>query len=193
MVDIKRIKDIILHEIIGGAISLFFSFIPFIFSLHNTINSNMSYFEALSQIPMYIYVVFFIPLLVFIYIRLKMNEGKTNTINFSYFVSCQAVCYIIAFDMKWDVEIPKDELINLMNGSELIKLLTIYDNFNISSEPKCPICNVKLDYQDNLLWYTFDCFNCSFKKRTWKNSDRLTKHVNEIFKVKLENKLMKKK
>lgn len=179
----ERIKDIFLHEIIGGIVNIFISSIPFIFTWLNSINSNIPYFELLSQVPIYIYIICFIPLLLFIYIRLKMKEGKTDTIQLLYLVSCKVVCYIFEFDMKWDVEIPKSEEINLIN---------IYDNFNIPPEPKCPKCNVKLDYKDNLLWYTFNCFNCSFKKRTWKNVDILTRHVKEIFKVKLENKIKEK-
>ena len=183
MVNKERIKNIILQELIGGIVSLFISIIPFSFSWYSSLNLNISYFEVLLQIPIYIYILCFVPLIVFIYIRLKMREGKSNTITLLYVVSCKPVCSIIEFDMEWVVVIPKDE------NDTLIK---IYNNFDISPKPKCPNCKVKLDYQDNLLWYTFDCFNCSFKKRTWQNLDRLTNHVKELFKVKLE-KIIKEK
>ena len=166
--------------IIGGLISII-SFISSLFGFNGSIlfglfNLNLIYATLLFFISMLI--------LATVAIRKEMNEGKTDIIKHWHVVPYKKVCFANAFDMKWDVEIPEDEPENLIN---------VYNNFDIPPKPKCEKCNVKLDYQDNFLWYTYDCFNYSFKKRTWQCLEKLTDHVNEAFRAKLEEDIKMKK
>ena len=179
----KKYKEIILSESIRGFFNIIIAFIPVMYAGISSIFTASSFEKILFDIPWYIYLLFVIIAIV-VKIRLKMNEGKTDILKHWHIVPYKKVCFANAFDMKWDVEIPKGEPVNLIN---------VYNNFDIPPKPKCEKCNVKLDYQDNFLWYTYDCFNCSFKKRTWQCLEKVTDHVNEVFSAKLEEDIKKKK
>lgn len=166
--------------IIGGIVSII-SFTLFLFGFNNTDSIIGFLFN-----PLYAFILFIISILILITvaIRKKMNNGKTDKLKHWHVTPYRKVCYINAYDMKWDVEIPEDETRSLMN---------IYKYFDISPEPKCMECNTKLEHHDNIYWYTYSCFKCSFKKRTWSNLEKLNDHVSEEFKIEIENRIKGKK
>lgn len=63
-----------------------------------------------------------------------MNEGKTDILKHWHIVPYKKVCFANAFDMKWNVEILKDEPVNLIN---------VYNNFDIPPKPN--VKNVMLN------------------------------------------------
>lgn len=176
MVD-KEYKKIILSETIKGIFNIIIFLIPFIWALIQSILTNTSFIDLLLKTPAYIYLIFIlIPII--IHIRIKMNEGKTNTItvyDIGFYNKISA--YNDEYGMKWDIEIPDDT-----------RNWTI-DDIQINPEPTCIKCGVKLTHKDNYLWYTFYCFNCGLKRRTWMSTDKIIFQVKELSKIELRKKL----
>ena len=183
MVDDKHKNKLTLAAEIIGIIGGLISIISFISPLFG-INTNIL-FGLFNLNPIYSIALFIISILILVTvaIRKEMNQGKTDIVKHWHFTTHKTVCFIKAYDMKWDVEIPEEKSRSLIN---------IYNFFDIPENPKCEKCDTKLEYHDNILWYTYSCFNCSFKKRTWINLERLTDRVNEDFKVEIKNRIKRK-
>ena len=178
MVD-KEYKKIILMETIKGIFSILIFLIPFIWALIQSIFTDTSFIELLLKTPWYVYLIFIL-ISIIVYIRIKMNEGKTNTItvyDIGFYSKISA--YNDEYGMKWDIEVPNDEI----NWS--IK------DIQINPVPTCQKCGVELTNKDNYLWYTFHCFNCCLKRRTWMSTDKIRFQVRELSKIELRKKLKK--
>lgn len=128
----KKYKEIILSESIRGFFNIII-FIPVIYAGISSIFTTSSFEKILFDIPWYIYLLFVIIAIV-VKIRLKMNEGKTDILKHWHIVLYKKVCFANAFDMKWNVEILKDEPVNLIN---------VYNNFDIPPKPN--VKNVMLN------------------------------------------------
>ena len=178
MVD-KEYKKIILMETIKGIFSILIFLIPFIWALIQSIFTDTSFIELLLKTPWYVYLIFIL-ISIIVYIRIKMNEGKTNTItvyDIGFYSKISA--YNDEYGMKWDIEVPNDEI----NWS--IK------DIQINPVPTCQKCGVELTNKDNYLWYTFHCFNCGLKRRTWMSTDKIRFQVRELSKIELRKKIKK--
>ena len=163
--------------IIGGIITI----ISFTLQLSG-INYNIGFFSILFKINLIPIAIISIILLFIVAIRKRMNHGKTNIIKHWHFTPHKKICSFNCLGFKWDVTIP-NEVYN-------ISLKTIRNNFDISPEPKCPNCDLKLDpAKDYIIFYKYDCFNCNFKKAKWDNLEKITDHANELFKKELDKKI----
>ena len=164
---ITLIAEII--ELIAGIISI----ISTILSFNN--NEFLPIFININ--PIYIAVIS-IFILIIVDIRKRMNDGKTNMLKHWHFTPHKKIGSFESLGFKWDVTIPEDEC------------KVSQDNFDISPEPKCINCDLTLDGpKDCILYYKYDCFNCDFTKRKWDCLEKITDHVNELFKKELNKKI----
>ena len=175
----EKYKEIILSETIKGIFSFIIFLIPFIWAGIQSIFTNASVIDLLLKMPVYVYLTFIIISIVF-YIRMKMSEGKINMItvyDIGFYKKISA--YNDEYGMKWDIEIPEDK----RNWS--------VNDIQINPEPTCQNCGVTLTHKDNLLWYTYHCFKCDLKRRTWMSNDKIIFQIRELSKIELKEKLKK--
>ena len=163
--------------IIGGTISI----ISFILPPFGVNNSLLEFFYLN---PIYAIILFIISILIILIaiIRKRMNHGNTDIIKHWHFTPHKKIASYDCLGFKWDVTIPEDEYD--------LSLKSIRDNFDISQEPKCPHCDLKLDPpKDYIIFYMYNCFNCNFKKIKWDCLEKMTDHANELFKKEIDKKI----
>lgn len=172
----------LLAEIIGivGGIITIISFLLPLFGIKY--EGFLSIFIKIN--PIYI-AILSIVLLVIVAIRKRMNQGKTDILKHWHFTPHKKIASFDCLGFKWDVTIPDEEYD--------LSLISIRDNFDISPEPKCPNCDLKLDSpKDYMIFYKYTCFNCNFKKMKWDCLEKITDHVNELFRKEIDRKIKNK-
>ena len=164
--------------IIGGIISI----LSFILNFTGNNNEYLSIFTKIN--PLLIAIISIIILIV-VAIRKRMNHGKTDELKHWHFTPHKKIASFESLGFKWDVTIPNDEYD--------LSLENIHDKFDISPEPKCKNCDIKLDSpKDYIIYYKYDCFNCDFTKRKWDCLEKITDHANILFKKEIEKRIKKK-
>ena len=109
-----------------------------------------------------------------------MGEGKTNNLNFNDIYPHKQIYTYNKYGMSWKIEVPRNKKNYNM------------DDIRINPKPTCQKCGVEMTHKDNLLWYTFSCFNCGQKIRTWMSIGKIRFQLKESFKINFQNKNSKK-
>lgn len=174
--DKKLIMEKIWDYIISGIISTSFPIIlPLIYAY-----ITKTPVKTMLELPIYIYIILFIPLIVWIIrilIKAKMEEGVEYYLP-NYMTEYIAFNNIEYKELCWIVEIPKKY--------EGYDISVIKNHFRVSYNPLCNTCGTELEFTKNDMWYTWNCINCNFVKRTWISKDRLVSRAEKKFKRKLE-------
>lgn len=86
--------------------------------------------------------------------------------------------------VKWRVRTPRPTPMDIRRKDEI-------PSIDIEMPPRCPKCETELETSDSYLWYSWNCVNCGFKKRTWNSSSKIKHRVNKIAKREIEHEFEK--
>lgn len=170
----KKYKEILLSTTLNFIFNAIIFFLPVIWAGIQHFFTKKSFIEILIAIPWYIYLLS-TSISFIVFIRLKMNEGKTNTLNFDDIYPHEELCQFPEYGMCWKIEVPKNE-----------KNWTM-EHIRVNPNPTCPKCKVLMTHQDNFFWYTFSCFKCGQKIRTLMSIEKIRFQIKELFKIKFKN------
>lgn len=189
----SKIIENIFNSIITGIVSFFLPLIiSFIYSVIIGWNFKISIVTVMCNIPIYIYLILLIPFCFWIirkYIKRKMSEG-VHLIGYSSIHNYEDIGQIEYNDLIWIIQANSNSLRRIQVywnfDDEYRNFQELLNNINVKSAPRCPKCGAELYHTVHDMWYTYDCVNCSFKKRTLKSRDKMMDIAKKQFKYKLE-------
>lgn len=166
-------------------VTLIISGLPGLYSFIISIYTEKSFINTLTGIPISIYIVFTLPLIIYLlyylvnkYIKGKMNEGVVY-------------CFTITKPV-YDYEIIESIVVNgllwCIKQDKMSILRNDLDNFEIDPEPRCPECKIKMYYKRCHWWYKWSCINneCNYTVRTWNHQDKIENIVRKKVEYSLE-------
>ncbi len=153
------IKEFLTISYRSPVLAAFFTIIaPFLYS----IITNRDWISIYNSIPQNLWiflVILFVIWIISIAVRKKMMY-ITHPYGSSPGYGWKDLGYWSYNDVLWKARIPNP---GPFSGNNKIT------SIDIEYEPRCPQCKTKLEENDSFYWYTWNCVNCDFKKKTWNN------------------------
>jgi ribosomal protein L37AE/L43A len=177
-----NIKKFLFDRFISAIITppLILAFLAYVYSLIKNIN----WIDALYSIPPIIWIILVLVIVVWVCIvaiRKKMDYTNSGYVAGIPRNGWENVLRKDYFGVKWQVRTPRHDPV-FQNPFETNKV----PKLNVDSTPRCPKCETKLEISEHLLWHTWECPNCGFKKQTWESNFKIRDRVQNVVDRELE-------